>query len=118
MSFHFCYFLIMSDLINFNQLGIVQPDQRIKQLVNSGSNVQVDFATPILRWVLKFEIYDSSQEEKNYEIFQFITDTTGAEMKFIDRQKSIYQKATCQVLTSFTCVSSLYFLINYKNILR
>lgn len=39
----------MSDLINFNQLGIVDPDQRIKQLVNSGSNITVDPNQPVLR---------------------------------------------------------------------
>lgn len=39
----------MSDLINFNQLGIVEPNQKIKQLVNSGSNVNVDPNQPILR---------------------------------------------------------------------
>lgn len=39
----------MGDLINFNQLGIVEPNQRIKQLVSSGSNVSVDVNQPVLR---------------------------------------------------------------------
>ena len=39
----------MTDLINFNQLGIVDPDQRIKQLVNSGSNITVDPNQAVLR---------------------------------------------------------------------
>lgn len=39
----------MSDLINFNQMGIVEPNLRIKQLVNSGSNVTVDPNQPVLR---------------------------------------------------------------------
>lgn len=37
------------DLINFNQMGIVDPDKRIKQLVNSGSNISVDPNVNILR---------------------------------------------------------------------
>lgn len=40
----------MSDLINFNSMGIVEPNQRIKQLVNSGSNVVVDPNQPVLRY--------------------------------------------------------------------
>ncbi|CAO1423725.1 unnamed protein product [Diamesa tonsa] len=40
----------MTDLINFNQLGIIEPDQRIKQLVNSGSNITVDPNQAVLRY--------------------------------------------------------------------
>lgn len=39
----------MSDLINFHQLGIVEPNLRIKQLVSLGSGVNVDPNQPILR---------------------------------------------------------------------
>lgn len=39
----------MSDLINFNHLGIVEPNQRLKQLANAGSNIQVDPNQNILR---------------------------------------------------------------------
>lgn len=39
----------MSDLINFNQLGIVEPHERLKQLANVGSSIQVDPNQNILR---------------------------------------------------------------------
>lgn len=39
----------MGDLINFNQMGIVEPDLKIKQLVNLGNNVTVDANQPVLR---------------------------------------------------------------------
>lgn len=41
--------LKMSDLINFNQIGIIEPNLRIQQLVKSGSNVNVDPNQPVLR---------------------------------------------------------------------
>ena len=41
----------MGDLINFNTLGIVDPAQRIKQLVSSGSNVGIDPNQPITRFI-------------------------------------------------------------------
>ncbi|XP_070505953.1 STAM-binding protein-like A [Chironomus tepperi] len=40
----------MTDLINFNQMGIVEPDKRLKQLVLSGSNISVDPNQNILRY--------------------------------------------------------------------
>lgn len=39
----------MSDLINFNQLGIVEPHQRLKQLASAGSAIQVDPNQNVLR---------------------------------------------------------------------
>lgn len=39
----------MGDLINFNQLGIVEPGKRIKHLVSLGSNVNVDPNMPVMR---------------------------------------------------------------------
>lgn len=39
----------MTDLINFNQMGIVEPDKRLKQLVLSGSTISIDPNQNILR---------------------------------------------------------------------
>lgn len=39
----------MSDLINFNQLGIVEPQQRLKQLANAGSSITIDPNQNVLR---------------------------------------------------------------------
>lgn len=40
----------MSDnLINFNQMGVVEPHQRLKQLSNSGSSITIDPNQNVLR---------------------------------------------------------------------
>ncbi|KAG5672935.1 hypothetical protein PVAND_003022 [Polypedilum vanderplanki] len=61
----------MADLINFNQMGIVEPEKRLKQLNESGSNINVDKNQNILRYYRSGnEIYRMAKiymQEGNHE---------------------------------------------------